>query len=59
MTDGTKGGAQRASSLRPRCVGEVDPGTTTHIYLYVGDMTFPEIPNKLARGSSGQKFMGL
>jgi hypothetical protein len=27
------GGAQRASSLRPRCVGEVDPETATHIYL--------------------------
>jgi hypothetical protein len=33
MTDGTKGGAQRASSLRPRCIGEVDPETATHIYL--------------------------
>jgi hypothetical protein len=32
MTGGTKGGAQRASSLRPRCVGEVDPKTATHIY---------------------------
>jgi hypothetical protein len=28
-----KGGAQRASSLRPRCVREVDPETATHIYL--------------------------
>jgi hypothetical protein len=25
MTGGTKDGAQIASSLRPRCVGEVDP----------------------------------
>jgi hypothetical protein len=33
MTDGTKGGAQRASSLRPRCFGVVDPETVTHIYL--------------------------
>jgi hypothetical protein len=32
MTGGTKGGAQRASSLRPRCVGEVYPETVTHIY---------------------------
>jgi hypothetical protein len=32
MTDGTKGGAQRARSLRSRCVGEVDPETSTHIY---------------------------
>jgi hypothetical protein len=31
MIGGTKGGAQRASSLRPRCVGEVDPKTMTHI----------------------------
>jgi hypothetical protein len=33
MTDGTKDGAQRARSLRPRCFGEVDPETATHIYL--------------------------
>jgi hypothetical protein len=33
MTDGTKGGAQRASSLRPRCFGELDSETATHIYL--------------------------
>jgi hypothetical protein len=33
MMDGTKGGAQRANSLRPRCVGEVDPETATHIYV--------------------------
>jgi hypothetical protein len=33
MMGGTKGGAQRTSSLRPRCVGEVDPETMTHIYL--------------------------
>jgi hypothetical protein len=33
MTGGTKGGAQRASTLRPRCVGEVDPHTATHAYL--------------------------
>jgi hypothetical protein len=33
MVDGTKGGAQRASSLRSRCVGEVDPETATHICL--------------------------
>jgi hypothetical protein len=33
MTGGNKGGAQRASSLRPRCVGEVDPETATHMYL--------------------------
>jgi hypothetical protein len=37
MTDGTKGGAQRARSLRPRCVGEVHPETMTHIYLSVVD----------------------
>jgi hypothetical protein len=35
MTDGTKGGAQRASSLRPRCFREVDPETMTHIYLSI------------------------
>jgi hypothetical protein len=35
MTDGAKGGAQRARSLRPRCVGEVDPKTATHIYLSI------------------------
>jgi hypothetical protein len=35
ITDGTKGGAQRASSLRPRCFGEVDLETATHIYLYL------------------------
>jgi hypothetical protein len=33
MMDGTKGSAQRASSLRPRYFGEVDPETATHIYL--------------------------
>jgi hypothetical protein len=33
MTDGTKGGAQRTSSLRTRCFREVDPETATHIYL--------------------------
>jgi hypothetical protein len=33
MTGGTKGGAQRASSLRPRCIEEVDPKTVPHIYL--------------------------
>jgi hypothetical protein len=33
MTGGTKGGAQRASSLKPRCIGEVDPETVIHIYL--------------------------
>jgi hypothetical protein len=31
MMDGTKGGAQSARSLRPRCVGKVDPETPTHI----------------------------
>jgi hypothetical protein len=35
MTDGTKGGAQRASSLRPRCFGEVDPETATHFFLSI------------------------
>jgi hypothetical protein len=35
MTDGTKGGAQWASSLRPRCFGEVDPKTAIHSYLYL------------------------
>jgi hypothetical protein len=35
MTDGTKGGAQRASSLRSRCFGEVDPETATPIYLSI------------------------
>jgi hypothetical protein len=39
MTGGTKGGAQRASGLRPRCVGEVDLETATHIYL---DQTLSE-----------------
>jgi hypothetical protein len=33
MMGRTKGGAQRASSLRPRCIREVDPETATHIYL--------------------------
>jgi hypothetical protein len=28
MMGRTKGSAQRTSSLRPRCVGEVDPKTT-------------------------------
>jgi hypothetical protein len=36
MTGGTKGGAQRASSLRPRCVGEMDRETATHNYLSLG-----------------------
>src|SRR5215471_11420932 len=35
MTDGTEGSAQRASSLRPRCFGEVDPKTAPYIYLYL------------------------
>jgi hypothetical protein len=35
MTGGTKGGVQRACSLRPRCVGEVDLKTVTHIYLSI------------------------
>jgi hypothetical protein len=35
MTDRTKGGSQRASSLRPRCFWEVDPETMTRIYLYL------------------------
>jgi hypothetical protein len=35
MTGGTNGGAQGASSWRPRCVGEVDPETATHIYLSI------------------------
>jgi hypothetical protein len=35
MAGGTEGGAQRASSLRPRCVGEVDPETATHICLSI------------------------
>jgi hypothetical protein len=35
MTNGTKGGAQRAHSLRPRCFGVVDPETATHIYLSI------------------------
>jgi hypothetical protein len=35
MTGGTKGGAQRASSLKPRCVREVNPETATHIYLSI------------------------
>jgi hypothetical protein len=30
MTDGTKGGAQRASSIRPRCFWEADPEIATH-----------------------------
>jgi hypothetical protein len=51
MTSGTKGGAQRASSLRPRCVGEVDPETATHIYLK-GKST-PTTGSKAQRGSTG------
>jgi hypothetical protein len=35
MTAGTKGGAQRASSLRPRCFREVDPETATHVCLSI------------------------
>jgi hypothetical protein len=38
MTGGTKGGAQRARSLRPRCFGVVDPETVTPIYLLRGTM---------------------
>jgi hypothetical protein len=40
MTDGTKGGAQRAHSLRPRCFGVEDPKTTTHIYLPLSSRGF-------------------
>jgi hypothetical protein len=36
MTGGTKGGAQRAISLRPRCIREADPRIATHIYLTSG-----------------------
>jgi hypothetical protein len=44
MTGGTKGGAQRASSLRPRCVGEVDPETATlSIYLSIYLSTYLSI----------------
>jgi hypothetical protein len=39
MMHGTKGGAQNASSLRPRCFGEVDPKTATHIYLPIYSLT--------------------
>jgi hypothetical protein len=35
MTGGTKGGAQRARSLRPRCFGVVDPETATPVYLSI------------------------
>jgi hypothetical protein len=35
MMDGTKGGEQRAHSLRPRCYREVDPETVAHIYLFI------------------------
>jgi hypothetical protein len=35
MMGGTKGDAQRASSLRSRCVGEVDPETATHMYVFI------------------------
>jgi hypothetical protein len=32
MTEGTKGGAQRAHSLRPRCIGGGSSRTATPIY---------------------------
>jgi hypothetical protein len=35
MTDGTKVGAQRARSLRPRCVREVDPETAPYLSIYL------------------------
>jgi hypothetical protein len=35
MADGTKGGAQRARRLRPRCLRVVDRETATHIYLSI------------------------
>jgi hypothetical protein len=39
MTDGTKGGAQRARSLWPRCFGDVDSETATHICLSVSQQS--------------------
>jgi hypothetical protein len=56
MTDETKGGAQRAHSLRPRCVREVDPETATHIYLskfHVEDLQIlrATIQNLVAQGT--------
>jgi hypothetical protein len=47
MTDRTKGGAQRASSLRPKCIGEVDPKTMTHIYLSILQVLHHGVPNLL------------
>jgi hypothetical protein len=35
MTGGTKGGAQRARSLRLRCFGVINPETATPIYLSI------------------------
>jgi hypothetical protein len=35
MTGITKGDAQRASNLRPRCVREIDPKTTTYLHLSI------------------------
>jgi hypothetical protein len=39
MMEGTNCSAQRPSSLRPRCFGEVDPEIVTHIYLYLSNIT--------------------
>jgi hypothetical protein len=47
MTGGTKGGAQRASSLRPTCVGDVDPETVTHIYLMLLGTSFYHLPKNI------------
>jgi hypothetical protein len=35
MTGGTKSGAQRARSLRPRCIRVINPETATPIYLSI------------------------
>jgi hypothetical protein len=37
MTEGTKGGAQMACSLRPRCIGEVVPGLWRQSTTYLCD----------------------
>jgi hypothetical protein len=34
MMEGTKGGAQRAHNLRPRCIGEVVPGPRHQSTIY-------------------------
>jgi hypothetical protein len=55
MTEGTKGGAQRACSLRSRCIGEVVPGLRRQSTIYGWRLWASRLFNRLHSQKCGER----